>query len=172
MSQVPRLITERFIQCPITTASTHIESSCFCISCYSRFGFWSRPTKTKSGQLDGPSQISLFIVVVSDCHGWRSGYIFLDSLYYSPPSMSKPGVRLRAFYTVDYICLRSTVKPVFKTSWEIGTTWELRAATSVIEMDMGNKTTSEFRTVLDSPLGITNSQVSIVLRSVTRQGMV
>ena len=41
-----------------------------------------------------------------------------------------------------------TVKPVFKTIWEIGTTWELRTATSVprsihyIEMDLRNKTTS------------------------------
>ncbi len=60
-----------------------------------------------------------------------------------------------------------TVKPVFKTTWEIGTTWELRTATSVprsiqhIEMDLGNKTTSEFRTVLDSPLGVPNSQAPL-----------
>ncbi len=52
-----------------------------------------------------------------------------------------------------------TVKPVFKTTWEIGTTWELRTTTSVprliqhihVEMDLRNKTTSEFRTVFHSP---------------------
>ncbi len=44
-----------------------------------------------------------------------------------------------------------SVKPVFKTTREIGTTWELRAATSVprpiqyTEMDPRKKTTSEFR---------------------------
>ncbi len=60
-----------------------------------------------------------------------------------------------------------TVKPVFKTTWEIGTTWELRTATSVprsihyIEMDLRNKTTSEFRTVIDSLLDVPNSQVSL-----------
>ena len=49
----------------------------------------------------------------------------------------------------------------------MGTTWELRTATSVprsihdIEMDLRNKTTSEFRTVLDSPLGVPNSQVPL-----------
>ncbi len=59
------------------------------------------------------------------------------------------------------------MKPVFKTTREIGTTWELRIATSVrksihyIEMDSRNKTTSEFRTVLDSPLGVPNSQVPL-----------
>ncbi len=53
-----------------------------------------------------------------------------------------------------------TVKPVFKTTWEIGTTWELRAATPVprsiqyIEMDLRNKTTSEFGTVFHSPFGV------------------
>ncbi len=46
---------------------------------------------------------------------------------------------------------RCTVKPVFNTTSEIGTTWELRTATSVhrpiqyIEMDLRNKATSEFR---------------------------
>ncbi len=60
-----------------------------------------------------------------------------------------------------------TVKPFFKTTWEIGTTWELRTATSVhrstqyIEIDLRNKTTSEFRTVFHSPLGIPNSQVPL-----------
>ena len=58
-----------------------------------------------------------------------------------------------------------TVKPVFKTTWEIGTTWELRTAISVpryihyIEIDLRNKTTSEFRTVFDTPLGVPNYQV-------------
>ena len=62
-----------------------------------------------------------------------------------------------------------TVKPVFKTTGErkIGTTWELRTATSVprsihhIEMDMKNKTTLQFMTVLDGPLGVPNSQVPL-----------
>ncbi len=59
------------------------------------------------------------------------------------------------------------MKPVFKTTREIGTTWELRTATSVplpiqyIEMDLRKKTTSEFRTVFPSPLGVPNSQVSL-----------
>ncbi len=61
----------------------------------------------------------------------------------------------------------NTVKPVFTTTCEIGTTWELRTTTSVpqsiqyMEMDLTNKTTSEFRTVLDSPLGVPNSQVPL-----------
>ncbi len=70
----------------------------------------------------------------------------------------------------DKICeILTTVKPVFKTTWEIGATWELRTATSVprsmqhIEMDLRNKTTSEFRTVLDSPFGVPNSQVPLYL---------
>ncbi len=67
-----------------------------------------------------------------------------------------------------YLC---TVKPVFKTTWEIGTAWELRRATSVsgsihyIEMDLRSKTTSEFRTVFDSPLGVPNSQVPLYIHS-------
>ncbi len=62
---------------------------------------------------------------------------------------------------------RSTVKPVFKTTWEMGTTWELRTVTSVprtiqyMEIDIRNKTTSEFRTVFHSPLGVPNSQVPL-----------
>ena len=49
------------------------------------------------------------------------------------------------------------MKPVIKTTREIGTTWELRTATSdprsidYTEMDQRNKTTSEFRTVLTIP---------------------
>ncbi len=52
---------------------------------------------------------------------------------------------------------------------EIRTTWELRTTTLVprsihyIEMDLRNKTISEFRTVLDSPLGVPNSKVSLYL---------
>ncbi len=55
----------------------------------------------------------------------------------------------------------------FKATWEIGTTWELRAATSVprpiqyTEMDMKNKTTSELRTVFHSPVSVPNSQVPL-----------
>ncbi len=63
----------------------------------------------------------------------------------------------------DHSLFANTVTPVFKTTWEIGTTWQLRTATSVpryihyIEIDLRNKTTSEFRTVFDSPLGVPNS---------------
>ncbi len=65
-----------------------------------------------------------------------------------------------------------TLKPAFKTTWEIGTTWELRTATSVprstciqyLETDLRNKTTSEFRTVFHSPLGVPNSQVPLYLQ--------
>ncbi len=58
----------------------------------------------------------------------------------------------------------TTVKPVFKTTWEIGTPWELRTAASVrnyiqyMGMDLRNKTTSEFRTLFPSPLGVPNSR--------------
>ncbi len=58
-----------------------------------------------------------------------------------------------------------TVKPVFKITWKIGTTWELRTVTPVpmpvqdMKMDLGNKTTSEFRTVSHSLYGVHNSQV-------------
>ena len=54
------------------------------------------------------------------------------------------------------------MKPAFKTTCEIGTTWELRTVTSVhrpvqyIEMDLRDKTTSEFWTVFHSPLGVPN----------------
>ncbi len=37
-------------------------------------------------------------------------------------------------------------------------------------MDLGNKTTSEFRTVFDSPLGVPNSQVSLYYHAVTPHG--
>ena len=57
---------------------------------------------------------------------------------------------------------------VFQTTWEIGTTWELRKATPVprpiqdIEIDLKNKTTStDFRTVFHSPLDVPNSQVPL-----------
>ena len=72
---------------------------------------------------------------------------------------------------VVILLLANTVKPVFKTTWEIGTTLELRTATSVprpiqhIEMDLKNKTTSDFRTVLDSPLGVPNSKVPLYICS-------
>ena len=62
-----------------------------------------------------------------------------------------------------------TVKPIFKTTWAIGTAWGLRTAVSVprsiqyIEMALRNKTTSEFRTVFDSPLGVPNSQVLLYI---------
>ncbi len=68
-----------------------------------------------------------------------------------------------------------TVKPVFKTTWDKGTTWDLRTATSVpmpiqyIEMELANKTTSEFRTFFHSPLGVPNSQVSLYIRKKDNQ---
>ncbi len=68
---------------------------------------------------------------------------------------------------ITWIFSHYTVKPVFKTTWEIGTHWELRTATSVhsrihyVKMDLRNKTTSEFRTVFLSLLGVPNSQVSL-----------
>ncbi len=64
-----------------------------------------------------------------------------------------------------------TVKPVFKTTWEIGTTWALRTATPVprpiqdIETYLINKTTSELRTVFHSPLGVPNSHVPLYWHS-------
>ncbi len=36
--------------CPISTAATHIGSSCACSDGQSRFGRWSRPIKSNSGQ--------------------------------------------------------------------------------------------------------------------------
>ncbi len=60
-----------------------------------------------------------------------------------------------------------TVKPVFKTTSEIGTTRELRTAIPVprtiqyTEINLRNKTTSKFRTVFHSPLGVPNSQVQL-----------
>ncbi len=62
-----------------------------------------------------------------------------------------------------------SLRPVFKTTGEIGTTWELRVATSIprpiqyTEMDLGNKTTSEFRTVFHSPVAVHNSQVPLYI---------
>ncbi len=64
------------------------------------------------------------------------------------------------------VCLY-TVEPIFMTTWEIGTTWELSTATPVprptqcTEMDLKNKTTSELRTAFHSPLGVPNSQVPL-----------
>ncbi len=64
----------------------------------------------------------------------------------------------------------STVKPVFATTWERGTTWELRTAIPVprpiqyTEMYLRNRTTLELRTVFRSPLGVPNSQVSLYWR--------
>ena len=60
---------------------------------------------------------------------------------------------------------RNTVKPAFKTTWEIRTTWELRTTTSVPrsiryrEMDLRDRATSVF----DSPSGVHNSQVPLYL---------
>ncbi len=51
----------------------------------------------------------------------------------------------------------------------MGTSWELRTATSVprfihyVEMDLRNKTTMELRRVFDSPLGVSNSEVPLYM---------
>ncbi len=74
-------------------------------------------------------------------------------------------------HTVEPACL-NTVKPIFKTTWEIETTWELTTATSVpryihyVEMDLRNKATSEIRTVSDCPLGVPNSQLPLYMYSI------
>ncbi len=74
-------------------------------------------------------------------------------------------------FSVRRYATRRTVKPAFyRPSLEIWTTWELRPATSVprpipyIEIDLRNKTTSEFRTVFPSPLVVINSQCSLYLK--------
>ncbi len=60
-----------------------------------------------------------------------------------------------------------TVNSVFKTTCEIGKTWDLRPNTLVprpntlVSRPHGNEITSEFRTVFHSPLGVPNSQVSL-----------
>ncbi len=65
----------------------------------------------------------------------------------------------------------NTVKPVLESTGEVGTSWELKTATSVpmpiqyIEMDLRNKTTSEFRTGFHSALGVPISQVSLYISS-------
>ena len=70
-----------------------------------------------------------------------------------------------------------TVKAFFKTTWEIGTTWELRPTTSVprpiqyIVMDLRNKTISEFRTVFHSPLGVPNFQVPLYISDIPSQSV-
>ncbi len=62
-----------------------------------------------------------------------------------------------------------TVKRVFKTTWKIGTPWELSTATSVpscidyVETDLRNKTTWEFITVFLSPLGVINSKLLLYI---------
>ena len=70
--------------------------------------------------------------------------------------------------TPPYV-LNYTVKPAFKTTWYMGTTWELRTPTSVprpvqyIEMDLWNRTPAEFSTVFHSALDVPNFLVSLFL---------
>ncbi len=70
-----------------------------------------------------------------------------------------------------------TVKSDFKTTWEIGITWELRRATSVPrpiqykEINLRNKPTSEFMTVFHSPLGVPNSQVPLYITTMEEAGV-
>ena len=87
--------------------------------------------------------------------------------------------------TVSARCVKAegvkcTVKPVFKTIWEIGTTWELRTATSIprsilnhyTEMDLKNKTTPEFKTVCGSPLSVPTSEIPLYLQKLCYPAMV
>ena len=66
---------------------------------------------------------------------------------------------------------QNTVKPVIKTTLEIGTPWELRTATSALEVysvhrnGPEKKTNSEFRTILGSPSGVPNFQVPLYMVS-------
>ncbi len=77
------------------------------------------------------------------------------------------GVKYPIYWESRYNGTPYTVEPVFKTTWEIGTTWELGTTIlftgpmQYIDMDLGNKTTSEFRTVFHSPFGVPNSQVPL-----------
>ncbi len=63
--------------------------------------------------------------------------------------------------------VQGTVKPVFKTTCEIGTTWILGPDTLIsspihhMEIDLGNKTTSEFRTAFHRPSCGPNSQAPL-----------
>ncbi len=66
--------------------------------------------------------------------------------------------------------IKNTVKLIITTTWEIGTPWELKTATSIpscihhVAKDLRNETTSEFRTVIvDSPLGVLNSQAPLYI---------
>ncbi len=89
-----------------------------------------------------------------------------DCIYRSPGKIT-----MHAVYRNE-LGVDNTVKPVFKTTWEIGTTCELRTATAVPrpiqdieEIDLRNKTTSESRTVFHSTLGVPNSKVPLYIHS-------
>ncbi len=72
-------------------------------------------------------------------------------------------------YLADQVWLSGWTKESHRlgNTWEIGTPWELKTATSVhshiqhVEMDLRNKTISEYRTLFLSPLGVPNSQVPL-----------
>ncbi len=158
-----RLFSLACISCIILTHSVHwrktlfdiLTSAIVCItithvSCISR---WHLPASSLSGSLlkslgeylpsrqyyHGLSVLSIEEAVIYD-----DGFPVLAKLLQNREN--------------GYWFFRSyTVKPIFKTTWEIGTTWELRAATPAprliqyTEMDLRNKTTSEFRTVFTVP---------------------
>ncbi len=56
-----------------------------------------------------------------------------------------------------------TVKPVLGTSWELRTATPVPRPIQDIKIDLRNKTTSEFRTVFHSPLGVPNSKVPLYI---------
>ncbi len=93
-------------------------------------------------------------------HRLRNGLPFLRRTYHLCSEIT--------FWHWKHLCKLAvfTVRPVFKTTWKIRTTWELRSTTSVpipiqyiIVMVLRNKTTTEVRTVFDSPLGVLTSQL-------------
>ncbi len=108
---------------------------------------------------------------ISDASGTSSTYKYDEIL--RDLELQHPDYSMYSMYSTrqknsaDMKLFGYTVKPVFNTTWEIGTPWELRTAISVpsrmqcVQMDLRNKTTSEFRTVSLSPFGVPNSQVPL-----------
>ena len=113
----------------------------------------------------GPWSVSAFAWEI-----WKSTNTGINHFYFSRRLTDKHIART----TVKASAVQNmyAVKPVINSTWEIGTTWELRTADSVhrpiqyIEMDLRNKTTSEFRTVFHSPLGVPNSQVPLYMYTI------
>ncbi len=70
-------------------------------------------------------------------------------------------IRPLFLHHVSFVC---TVEPVFKTTWEIGTTWELRIATSVLGLFITLRWTWEIRPPQNSGQFLTVPWVSLILR--------